>query len=156
MPKRTIAQWPRDSNQKASDKPGAVQSTGCQLDADLRDDAPSDHPHPAGWTASPERWTLSDRNAGRLQIGTVGAISSEYLGGFRQNPHAVDKQVMPGSLYVAQSRKSGDGGHGAPRARTNYEQALVAPLPRFAWARRTLQREPMVLAKALPGSDLQL
>ena len=64
-------------------------SSGCQLDADLRDATPSSRSPPSyRWTASSERWTPSDRNAGRDQIRTLDAISSERLDGFRQNLHS--------------------------------------------------------------------
>jgi hypothetical protein len=70
-------------------------SSGCQLDADLRDATPSSRSSPSyRWTASSERWTPSDRNAGRDQIRTLDAISSERLDGFRQNLHTVALEVI--------------------------------------------------------------
>ena len=66
-------------------------SSGCQLGADPRDATPSSRPSPSlRWTASSERWTPSDWNAGRDQIRTPDAITSERLDGFHWNlhPHA--------------------------------------------------------------------
>jgi phosphoglycolate phosphatase-like HAD superfamily hydrolase len=60
-------------------------SSGCRLNADLRDATTCRSPNPLPWTASSERWTPSDWNAGRDQIRTLDAISSERLDGFRQN-----------------------------------------------------------------------
>jgi len=48
---------------------------------------PPGRPHPQQWTASSERWTASNQNAGRDQFRTLDAISSDYLDGLRQNPH---------------------------------------------------------------------
>ena len=45
-------------------------------------------------TASSERWTPSDRNAGRDQIRMVGAIRSERLDGFPRNPHRLGPEVL--------------------------------------------------------------
>jgi hypothetical protein len=33
----------------------------------------------------PERWPLSNRNRGRIQIGTVAAFKSEQVAAFRRN-----------------------------------------------------------------------
>ena len=61
-------------------------SSGCQLDADLRDATSSSRSSPSlRWTASSERWTPSDWNAGRDQIRTLDAITSERLDGFHWN-----------------------------------------------------------------------
>jgi transposase-like protein len=61
-------------------------SSGCQLGADPRDATPSSRPSPSlRWTASSERWTPSDWNAGRDQIRTPDAITSERLDGFHWN-----------------------------------------------------------------------
>ena len=63
-------------------------SSGGQLGADPRDATPSSRPSPSlRWTASSERWTPSDWNAGRDQIRTPDAITSERLDGFHWNLH---------------------------------------------------------------------
>ena len=35
----------------------------------------------------PDRWPELNRNGGRLQIGMVADITSEYPAGFNRNPH---------------------------------------------------------------------
>ena len=60
-------------------------SNDCQLDADLHGHKLHLRAPTLRWAASSEPWTASDRNGGRDQIRTLGAIASEYLGGFRRN-----------------------------------------------------------------------
>jgi hypothetical protein len=49
-------------------------------------DAPS--PMPA------TEWPASSRNGGRHQIGTLAGFASEWVAGFRRNPHARDVAVV--------------------------------------------------------------
>ena len=76
-------------------------SSGCQRDADLPDATSSRPPFLRGRTASSERWTPSDRNAGRDQIRMVGAIRSERLDGFPRNP-----QVIPAIRHNASAESA--------------------------------------------------
>src|SRR5262249_1052715 len=56
---------------------------------------PGRRPHPQQWTASSERWTASNQNAGRDQFRTLDAISSERLDGLRQNPQESSAALSP-------------------------------------------------------------
>src|SRR6202043_1336762 len=44
----------------------------------------------------PERWPLSNRNRGRIQIGTVAAFKSEQVAAFRRNLHRPVAHVTRG------------------------------------------------------------
>ena len=50
----------------------------------------------------PARWPESNRNGGRLQIGTVADIKSVSLAGFRRNPQADEAEL--GDIYETERR----------------------------------------------------